>query len=234
LIGRRLTGRRDVLAAGAAFAGTAFAPVSPVTTGFFPVPGFEQISQPTSMGFAVLRNGSRIGTHRIDFREADGVVTATIAVEIVVRFGPITLFRYGHNAREIWRDGQFESLVSETNDDGKPIRAKIARTAEGVVVEVQSKQRVVMAAETIPLTHWNIQCMDRPLVNPQDGTPIMSQVVQRGEESVPMPDGKMVTARHYSLVGKVAIDDWYDGSSVWVALRTKAVDGSMIDYRRVV
>ena len=46
--------------------------------------------------------------------------------------------------------------------------------------------------------------MDRPLFNPQDGTAIASSVVARGEDMVPLADGRPVLATRYSLIGKVA------------------------------
>jgi hypothetical protein len=51
---------------------------------------------------------------------------------------------------------------------------------------------------------------------------------------VALADGRMVRAARYSLVGKPALDDWYDDARQWTALRTIGKDGSTIDYRRVV
>jgi hypothetical protein len=194
----------------------------------------EAMALPSALTFEILREGSKIGGHQVAFQQNEGALTATTTVEIVVRFGPIALFRYNHTARELWRDGQFESLTSETNDDGTKSQAKITRTAENVIVEVRSRPRVLLPAETIPLTHWNVLCMRRPLVNPQTGLPITGQIVDRGEDKVTLSDGRMVPARHYSLLGKDALDDWYDATPIWTGLRSRAHDGSVIEYRRIV
>jgi hypothetical protein len=69
------------------------------------------------------------------------------------------------------------------------------------------------------------------LFNPQDGVPVASTVVARGEDMVPLADGKTVRAAHYSLVGQVALDDWYDDQRRWTALRSIGKDGSTIEYR---
>ena len=144
----------------------------------------------------------------------------TAAVEIAVRLGPIVLYRYKHSVRESWRFDQFVNLDSETDDDGKPYRVHAVRDGDHVVVET-GEGRQVFSANTIPLTHWNILCMSRPLFNPQDGVLIDSKIVPRGETMVALADGKMVRASRYSVVGKYSLEDWCDDARQWTALTTK-------------
>jgi hypothetical protein len=188
---------------------------------------------PAELVFEVMRNGSPIGRHAIGFRQDGDTIAANITVEIAAGLGPIVLYRYKHTARETWRDGRFQSLESETNDDGTHYRVTATRTADNVAVDVAGAARTLFAAETIPLTHWNSLCMERPLFNPQDGVPITSRIVTHGQEMVPLANGGAVRATHYSLVGKVALDDWYDTVRLWIALRSVGRDGSNIEYRRL-
>jgi hypothetical protein len=125
------------------------------------------------------------------------------------------------------------SIDSSTNDNGKPFSVHAVRAEDGVIVESANAPRAAFGADAIPLTHWNIRCMEQPLFNPQDGVAINSKVVVRGDEAVTTGDGGTIRARHYSLVGKVALDDWYDPAQRWVALHSIGTDGSTIDYRRV-
>jgi hypothetical protein len=206
--------RRGLLVGGAALALT--------------IPGMAA----TDLRFDVLRNDSNIGHHNVSFHTDGDTLVANIAVEIVVRFGPIPVFRYTMTMRETWRGDRFLSLESETNDDGKHFRVQTTTADNQVIVQADGAPRAILAPGTIPLTHWNRLCMERPLFNPQDGVPIASTVVSRGEEMVPLADGKMVRATHYALVGKVNLGDWYDGTGQWAALRGVGTDGSRIDYRR--
>ena len=185
-----------------------------------------------SLHFEVMRNGGRIGQHTIRFRQDGTTLEAEIDVDIAVRVGPIVLYRYALKGREIWRDGAFASLESETNDDGTRHRVKATRTPEHVAVEVVGAPRAIFPASAIPLTHWNNLCMERPLFNPQDGAAIESSVVTRGEDMVALADGRSVRATRYSLFGKPALDDWYDMTRHWTALRAPGSDGSTIDYVR--
>ena len=213
--------RRGVLAGGAAL------------TAVKPRQG-RAVEVPAALRFDVMRNGGRVGQHGIRFQREGTVLTAFISVEIVVRLGPIPVFRYNHAVREVWRDGQFQSLDSETNEDGTRFRVNAVRAAEGVIVESSAAARAVMPPLAIPLTHWNNLCMERPLFNPQDGVPITSRVVAHGEDRVALADGRVIQATRYALVGKVALENWYDTARLWTALRSRGTDGSMIEYRRSV
>jgi len=214
-----LIARRGFLAGGAALAAASTSRVTapPVQPG---------------LRFEVMRNGNRIGQHTIRFRQEGTALEAEIDVDIAVRVGPIVLYRYALKGREIWRDGAFVSLESEINDDGTRHRVKATRTPENVVVEVSGAPSVIFPPNAIPLTHWNNLCMERPLFNPQDGAAIASSVLTRGEDMVPLADGRSVRATRYSLIGKVALDDWYDMTRHWTALRAPGRDGSTIEYRR--
>jgi hypothetical protein len=190
------------------------------------------MAMPAELRFEVMRNGNKIGQHVITFHQTGDTLLATVAVEIVVRLGPIALFRYTHSVRESWSSGTFGTLDSETNDDGKPFHVHAARSAGGVVVESSAIPRAILAAQTIPLTHWNVLCMERPLFNPQDGVPVASRVIAHGEEMVVLASGTMVSAARFSLAGSVNLDDWYDAARLWTALRTTGTDGSRIEYHR--
>jgi Family of unknown function (DUF6134) len=187
----------------------------------------------TNLLFNVIRNDSDIGQHKISFHADGDLLVANVTVEIVVRLGPIPLYRYTHSVRETWLGDRFISLDSETIDDGKHFRVHAIRIGDQVVIETEAARRAVVSPETIPLTHWNRLCMERPLFNPQDGVPIASKVVALGEEMVALASGTMVRATHYSLVGTIALEDWYDAANQWTALRTIGRDGSRIEYRRV-
>ncbi len=191
------------------------------------------LTMPPEIRFEVVRNGTNIGHHVVTFRPEGEGLFVTAVVEIAVRLGPIVLYRYKHSVRETWRGDQFVKLDSETDDDGKPYRVHATRDGEHVVVETGEARRV-FSSDTIPLTHWNMLCMTRPLFNPQDGLVIDSKIVPRGETTVALADGKMVRAVRYSVVGKYALEDWYDDARQWTALTTKGKDGSEIDYRRSV
>lgn len=184
------------------------------------------------LAFAVLRKDSEIGTHALRFATDGDTLTVAIDVRMRVGLGPITLFRYRHTGTERYRGGRFESLETETDNDGEPLRVSARREGERVVVRTATGEVKQYGAAALPLTHWNPACMAAPLFNPQDGLPMDLRVVRRGPAEVALADGKLVTATRFSLTGAATLDDFYDSADIWTALRAVAKDGSVLEYRR--
>jgi hypothetical protein len=187
--------------------------------------------RPGLLRFDVLRNDSRIGEHVVRLSRSGAKVEAEVAVELAVRIGPITVFRYTHSVREEWRDGEFQWMESRTNDDGSRHHVRAERTAEGVSVRRANGDVAHLPSGTIPLTHWNRQCMRAPLFNPQTGLPLKLTVQPRTPETLDLGGGRVARTRRYSLVGEAAMDAWYDDADSWVALQSAGRDGSTISYR---
>jgi Family of unknown function (DUF6134) len=173
--------------------------------------------QPNDLHFNVMRNGSLIGQHRICFRAEPNLLIAGISLEIVVRLGPVPFFRYSHKVNETWREKDFLTFESETDENGRRYRVSATRTAENVIVESSTAGRTILGAQTIPLTHWNLLCVERPLFNPQDGTSMSPRIEVGGDEMVLLADGCKVRATRYSLLIKPVLDNWYDGKRQWTA-----------------
>ena len=194
----------------------------------------EGLAAPTSrrLVFAVFRNGARIGEHRMTIvGQADGV-TASSDVSLVVKVGPVPVYRYTHRAVEQWRAGRFASLETSTNGGGKIQRVSARRTAAGVMIET-GKGQVTAPAGAAPLTHWNVAVLDGPLFNPQDGKMLAITARRSGREAVKLADGRSIESTRWSLRGDTQIDNWYDEADTWAALRGKLPDGSMMEYRRL-
>ena len=55
--------------------------------------------------FSVLRNGERIGEHRMTFSGDEVSPTVSTEVAMTVKLGGVTVYSYRHTAREVWSDG---------------------------------------------------------------------------------------------------------------------------------
>jgi hypothetical protein len=195
--------------------------------------GSDGVPPGNRLSFRVLRKGSEIGSHVLDFRRDGDALEVRIDVRMAVTFGPITLFRYRHSGTERSAAGRFVSLETQTDNDGEALRVTARRDGDGVTVEATGLARQTLPATARPLTHWNRACMAAPLFNPQDGKVMRLTVMPRGDDTVALASGASVTAAHYALTGEATLDDWYGADDVWTALRALGKDGSVIDYRRV-
>lgn len=187
---------------------------------------------PARLSFDASRKGSVIGTHVIDFeRNGDDLLVRT-DVQIKVGLGPITLFRYRHQAIERWRGAEFIGVETTTDNNGEALRLSARRTDDKIEITSTKLGRQIVPGDMLPLSHWNIRCMSVPVFNPQDGTLLDAPVTPRGIETVEFGNGKRVQAKRFSMAGAAPLDDWYDDTQTWCRLRAQAKDGSIVEYRR--
>ena len=182
--------------------------------------------------FEVWRNRHLIGHHSVSFQGGDEDFLVSIEATMAVTLGPISLFKYHHQASETWRGGRFAGLRSHTVTNGKTEQVTAIRTPDAVVVKTQVATRT-FASATLPLTHWNRHALEGPLFNPQTGAPMREKVSRQDGQVVRTAAGTPSPATRYSLSGDAEIVDWYDPGGAWFALQAKVRDGSSIDYRRL-
>jgi hypothetical protein len=188
---------------------------------------------PKSLAFAAYRNGARIGEQQMTFETADGLLIVRTHAEFIVKFGPVVVFRYRHDAIERWRRDRFESLETRTDAGGKRESVVATHTPSGVVIATQSPTPATAPAGALPFTHWNMAIARAPLFNPQTGALLRQTVRRLGPSLVTLADGRRLQAQRISFTGDAAIDDWYDADGNWTALRGRLMDGSTLEYRRL-
>lgn len=181
--------------------------------------------------FTVLRNGERIGEHRMSFSGDAASPTVSTEVDMAVKLGSVTVYRYRHTAREVWADGRFESLESVTDATAGDRKVSARRTASGVLIRT-GRREVLAPAGTSPLTHWNSKVLTGRLFNPQEGDLVRITAAPKGVRPVMLADGRSIEAQVWSLRGEAEIDNWYDKAGVWTGLKGRLKDGSVIEYRR--
>jgi hypothetical protein len=239
-MGRVIIGRRTLVIAGGAFfltrpiwadpdAATPAATAAPSSgkSGLMATPPGKVL------GFDVVRDKSKIGTHVLTFDQDGDNLTINVAVELKVGVGPITLFRYKHKAVEVWKNGILFSLDTETNDDGTPNIVTGRRTETGFTVEGTKAKLYTAPDDAIPATHWNRNQLNGPWINTQDGRLLHPIITPMGNDAIPTADGGTLMANHFALKGDAVLDTWYDATRNWAGLSFKAGDGSSIVYERV-
>ncbi len=210
----------------AAVASSAIAVPVGAATPRLPVPPSGGVS------FRLIRNGTAIGTHTLTFVEAGDALTVTIAIDILVKFGPIPVYRYNHRATETWQDGRFVGLASTTDSDGTPLRMRASMEPEGLVVEGTRTQRYVAPPMTFATTYWNKAMLQPQVINSEDGRLFDVTPTTLAEEAVRTAAGTLVRARRHRLAGDLRLDLWYDATDRWAHLEfTK--DGSTVIYEKL-
>ncbi|MBN9319521.1 MAG: hypothetical protein BGN86_17225 [Caulobacterales bacterium 68-7] len=181
------------------------------------------------LNFDVFRGGERIGEHEMSFARSGEVTSVSCQAAMKFKIGPLGV-EYSHEARELWKDGVFQGLETSSRTNSKRESVSAERTSGGVAIDAGSGPKTA-PAQISPLSHWNSAVLDGPLFNPQNGK-ILKVTVSRTAPLLP-GQGATPTGARWSLRGAAEIDDWYDASGVWTALRGRLPDRSIMEYRRV-
>lgn len=194
-------------------------------------PAFAAPPPGGNLNFTVLRNGSQVGQHQMQFRnEADGL-KIDIRTNVAVKVAFITAYRFEHEGHEIWQNGQLMRLWSKTNDDGTHHVLDVTSGGSDLSVTADGKA-AEKAAVSIPASLWNEGILQqRSILNTLDGSRMTISVADLGTETVPV-QGQAMPARHYAITGDLQRELWYDAQNVLVKVRFKAKDGSDIEYLR--
>ncbi|TAL33342.1 DUF6134 family protein [Phenylobacterium sp.] len=183
------------------------------------VPSAALAAPPPRLAFAVFRNGNKVGEHVINFSGDDDARTLTTDVNMVVKVGPVPVYKYKHTAVEKWAGGKFVSVDTTTNGNGKITKAS-ARAMGGYVAITGPTGASRGPADAAPLSHWNQASFGRPLFNQQEGKMLKVTCTR-------------VKPGHWQIRGEAEIDDFYDANGNWLALRGKLEDGSKLEYKRI-
>lgn len=179
--------------------------------------------------FTVLRKGKPFGSHKLSFdRTDDGTLTVTTDVDLKVKFGPITAFRYRLDSVEEWVDGQLMRLNGTSNSDGRKGEVSAEATGETLIVE-STKFDGTLPVTMIPSSHWNrLQVYQDRMLSTETGEVLDIEVETIGTDMVAV-NGGMIETTHYRLKSDLTVDLWYDNQSRWVKLAFQ-VRGQDIEY----
>jgi hypothetical protein len=192
-----------------------------------PVPRGDQLA------FRLIRHGSAIGSHVVTFRRDGEALSVDIAVDVLVKFGPIPLVRYTHRNRETWSRDRLVGLSADTNRNGTRLRMSARWTDAGLAVEGSGTRPYIAPENALPTTYWNPRMLLGPMIGTQDGGLVKPVVVPEPTAPIHLASGDDIHAKHYKLTGDLDLDLWYDPSDTWAGMQFAVDDGSVITYERL-
>ena len=174
--------------------------------------------------FLIERKGEVIGYHAVDVSPTESGVRVDTQIEMKVGIGPITLFKYKHDATEIWSGEQLVSLVSKTNNNGDKEFVDAKRYGARLVIDASGYQGPAPAG-AMPSSYWDKDLVSADaIINTQTGEIIDVTTSRIGETLAPHDR----PAEQFLLVGTVALNLWYDGER-WVGSNF-TIDGEELTY----
>lgn len=195
------------------------------------VPARASVPEGNRLAFRAFRNGSEIGTHVVTFEPKGEDLEVRIAVDLAVKFGPITVYRYSLRGQESWRRGVLMAASADGVDGGKKVWMRAARRDGRLRVEGDRTVPYVAPEASLVSSHWRQAEVEAPMVNLQNGELLDFTVARKGVETIEAR-GRRIEASHFSLTGPATLNLWYDSANIWSALHAVAEDGSDIVYRQ--
>ena len=200
-----------------------------VITGLTVSAGSSLAEEP--MVFDVLRDGDKIGEHRLDFERQDSTLKVSVETDLAVKFAFLTLFRYEHKRVERWRGGELESLAGMTNDDGQEYEVSFvrkqghySRTINGAEEEINGPVAIDSLWSKDLLTGGKLFSAANDKVYR-----VRSNLL--GLETIEV-NGGPVEAEHYKLSGEVDRDLWYGPSGELLRVEYQSDEGESFVFLR--
>jgi len=179
--------------------------------------------------YAVYREGSRVGTHTVEFAHMGDQLT--VKTDIDIAFGYLLLFEfsYTHQAVEVWSGGQLKEFTSFTDDDGDRREVHAWREGDRLLVNTGGSSRTKdMPGSLIPGSLWHPSTVERTeILDPIKGRLRRIGVVDKGRELIDLPRG-VIEAHRFSMSGGLEREIWYDSTWMVVKVAFKGDDGSQI------
>ena len=177
---------------------------------------------PAEYRFHVVREGSRIGTHRVVFAPAGNGLTARIDVDIAVKLAGFTVFSLTHRFSETWAGGRLRAASSRLDRKGRVTEMEAQAEGDAVVVRGPDGTRR-LPADAAPLTWWDPGRFNRPLFDNGSGKLLRLHLAR-----APLPGG----GARWSATGDEEGEGDYAADGTWLGWRTKGEDGSTVVYER--
>jgi len=179
------------------------------------------------LAFAVMRQGSRIGGHWVEFHRDGETLIVESRIEVKVSALFIVLYRFTARRTETWRDGRLVAYVSDTDDDGKRSMVRARADAQGIAVEA-TDGKWTLPGTAVPDSFWNRALVEgAPIFDVENGRPLTVKIEALGSSP---PPGGTAPADRFRLTGDDNFELWYRPDGVWAGMRTVGSDGSIVDY----
>src|ERR1700733_11310144 len=187
----------------------------------------------TSVNFAVMRNGSQIGTNSIRFVHDGAGTSVKMVTHISVGIAFLTLYRFDQTENESWSGGRLLAMDATTDDNGTVHRASATVHDGKIVALCDGKVSATPPPTIVPFNLWDSALIAQNVaLDTRNGDLETIRVADRGEGTVEVL-GHMRRAHHYQIVATFPQDVWYDDSGQLVRVELKGSDGSTILYQIV-
>lgn len=172
--------------------------------------------------YRISRNGKTIGEHVLTFEQIGDELIVKVDSKITVRILKIPVYRLSYKAEERWVDGSLLTAAATTVENGESTTVSLDNSTA-----VDEKDHIAFASN-----HWHPGVLTGASVfNTLTGEESRITVTHLGTEELETASGT-ITAEHYQYDDDIQANVWYDTDGLWLLMKFKGQDGSVIQYTR--
>ncbi len=184
---------------------------------------------PAALACTIFRNGAKVGTAAYEFLHRNNALSVIITVDLRIRLGFITMFRYQHHNQEQWRDNQLVWFSARTNRNGERGYAQGHWNGTDLMVQGSDAKPYIAPKGALDTSYWNFRTVTAPLIDSQTGRLLHITLTNAGPSAAPRADGAAIPATKYSMTGDLHLNLWY-ASERLTGMEYFAHDGSVLRY----
>ncbi len=189
-----------------------------------PTLGFAQ-----TWDFDVSMDGKSIGSHQFILSEKDNAQQVLKSdAKFNVKFLGINVYKYTHQADELWQNNCLKKLEAKTQENSKTNVVKGFQ--DKAVFKIISPKSAELNAECVmTFAYWNPKILQQQkLLNPQTGEYLPVKVSSLGKETI-LAKGSNLSAEHFKIdTEQFKLDVWYGIDGEWLALQSQTPDGRIV------
>ena len=168
---------------------------------------------------SVILDGSKIGQiHYTATFGPDGDVEE-LRTKVSVSVLGIKVYSFKQDLHEVWRDGEIQSLIGDTNDDGADYKSRVKRLSDGLDGELNDKP-VHLPSNAFPDSMWHYQITEQTLLFNSVDLDLKKVSVTRGTETLEI-HGKKIPTERFTFTGDWNATLWYDNDKMIVKAKLK-------------
>jgi len=202
------------------------------------------IPENNEIKFDIIRKNKIIGKHIITFNKNGERLTINIDVNIKVKFGFITIYKYSHQNTEEWENGQLYNISTNsiTNSNKKYSLQGKQNNNKFEFVGIDGKKET--EKDIIPISYWNTSLLNKKkILDTQKGI-IRNIIIEfLNNEEIPFKEKNVLTKKYKLLFSTKHFSDekpipeiylWYTNYGELMKIQFDSPeDKSIIDYIRI-
>lgn len=181
--------------------------------------------------FDVMRNGSKVGQHRVSFEyQPSGALIVNADFNLTVTLLGLPVYRYAYESGSRWCADRLVALWARQNDDGDKTEVRADLEDEGMTI-MGPQGTLAAEAGLFPTDHWHAGVLSQTRVLNTLSGEVSKVSIRPMQRDLVEAEGHSIPATAYRYTGDIETWVWYDDFGRWVKMRFTAKDGSNIEYR---